>query len=48
MLEGSGKAVGFSPTTGGGKFGDLLAQPLTISSGNSAAAPHGLPHNAIE
>ena len=35
MLEGSGKALGFSPTTGGGKFCDLLAQPLTISSGSS-------------
>lgn len=38
MLEGSGKALGFSPTTGGGKFCDLLAQPLTISSGSSKAS----------
>ena len=38
MLEGSGWAVGFSPTTGGGKFCDLLAQPLTISSGSSKAS----------
>jgi hypothetical protein len=38
MLEGSGWAVGFSPTTGGGVFDDLLAQPLTISSGSSKAS----------
>lgn len=35
MLEGSDWAVCFSPTTGGGVFDDLLAQPLTISSGSS-------------
>ena len=38
MLEGNGWAVGFSPTTGGGVFGDLIAQPLTISSGSSKAS----------
>ena len=38
MLEGSGWAVGFSTTTGGGVFNDLLAQPLTISSGSSKAS----------
>ena len=42
MLEGSGKALGFSPTTGGGKFCDLLAQPLTISSGSSKASKAAL------
>lgn len=38
MLECSGWAVGFSPTTGGGVFDDLLAQPLAISSGSSKAS----------
>ena len=42
MLEGSGWAVGFSPTTGGGKFCDLLAQPLTVSSGSSKASKTAL------
>jgi len=42
MLEGSGKAFGFSPTTGGGVFSDLLAQPLTVSSGSSKASKTAL------
>ena len=42
MLEGSGWAVGFSPTTGGGVFGDLFAQPLAISSGSSKVSKAAL------
>lgn len=38
MLEGSGWAVGFSPTTGGGEGGDLLAQALTVSNGSSQSS----------
>lgn len=41
-LEGNGWAVGFSPTTGGCVFGDLLAQPLTVSSGSSKASKTAL------
>lgn len=42
MLEGSGWAVGFSPTTGGGVFGDLFAQPIAISSGSSKVSKAAL------
>lgn len=38
MLEGSGWAVGFSPTTGGGEGGELVAQALTISNGSSQSS----------
>lgn len=38
MLEGSGWAVGFSPTTGGGELGDLVAQALAISNGSSQSS----------
>ena len=38
MLEGSGWAVCFSPTTGGGELGDLVAQALAISNGSSQSS----------
>ena len=39
--DGIGNALGFSPTTGGGKGSDLVAQALTISSGSSQSSSTG-------
>ena len=38
MLDGSGWAVAFSPTTGGGESCGLLPQEITISNGSSKAS----------